>query len=443
MAATLRLPLNIFESRCFLRVLDVLRPAAKKDVPTRRILSGSLLNTESAKLQEALPIIQQRELMGKCVGDLMDGFKNISQQHVWGIIVKCGDVWFAMDDGEGNVDSSDEHHGIVTAKCLEDTMGAAGEVVGAAVRALCVDQAGENGRAQRILSLRWPFIAMLPCFCHFFHNFAKQVLALPHFCEVFRVAAAIVTFIRKSSKKWKVRLDRETRRLYGKSPALVPLLEIRWNTAQGMAASMLRVKTGLSLFARPFRHEPKFPSSLDRLDDPGFWALLKEGEEGVRGLRFASMILQRDDNRPADVVLMFGHIFESARTSTDGPLNRIIRLRWSMVEQPLLLLAWVLDPRFVAVFNRAKVLVPGSFPALFVADIATFYYRKFFGDDATGVALAVTEWLQQSWAEIRNNGLGGIWEVVRHHQDLGRQKLARLAVHVESLPIQAAGAGGC
>eukprot|EP00918_Siedleckia_nematoides_P048666 GHVU01106702.1.p1 GENE.GHVU01106702.1~~GHVU01106702.1.p1 ORF type:complete len:851 (+),score=92.31 GHVU01106702.1:177-2729(+) len=440
MVATLRLPLSIFESECFARILDILRPAAKKDVPTRKVLGGPLLAQVAKKAEEeAVPVIRQRQMTGRCVGVLIDGFKNISDQHLWGIIIKCGDAWFSMDDGSGNLDVGDEHHGIATAQSLEKSLADAETVVEVPVRALCADQAGENGRAQRILALRFPHICQLPCYCRFFHNFAKEVLALPHFCVVFRDAAAVVTTIRMSSKKWKVRLDRENRRLYGKCPALVPLFKMRWNTAQAMAAVMLQIQTSLSMFARPHRGDPKFPRVFDRLDDKEFWDVLKEGEAGIRGLSFASMILQRDDNCPADVVLMFGHIFTSAVTAGNQAFLSVVHSRWRKVEQPLFLLAWALDPRFLPAFNHARGLVPGSFPPLFLADIAIYYYRKFFENDASGVALAVTEWLTQSWEEIRTYGSTGIWDLLRHSNEAGKQRLAYLALHLQTLPIQTAG----
>eukprot|EP00918_Siedleckia_nematoides_P024137 GHVU01052025.1.p1 GENE.GHVU01052025.1~~GHVU01052025.1.p1 ORF type:complete len:918 (+),score=97.15 GHVU01052025.1:302-3055(+) len=442
MVATQRLPLNVFGSECFLRILDVIRPAAKKDAPSAKKLGGPLLTNEAAKAQaQALPVIQQRHQQGRCVGLLADGFTNISNQNVWGLIVQCGDAWFALDDGSGNLELSDEHHGLVTAQTLERALGAAESAVEAPVRALCVDQAGENERGQKILALRLPHIALLPCYCHFFHNFAKQVLVLPLLFVVFRDAAAIVTTIKRSSKRWKIRLDRENIRLYGRSPALVSLFKNRWNTAHAMAASMLQLQTSLSMFARPFRHEAKFPKVFDRLDDPGFWDLLKLGESVISGLSYASMVLQREDSCAADVVLTFGHIFMSATTAANPSFLAIVRGRWRKVgDQPMFLLAWILDPRFITTFIRARGLASDCFPPLFVADVVTYYYRKFFEDDASGVGLAVTEWLQQSWPEISTHGLTGIWDLLTHHHELPKQKLARLALHLRTLPVQSAGA---
>eukprot|EP00918_Siedleckia_nematoides_P063312 GHVU01137871.1.p1 GENE.GHVU01137871.1~~GHVU01137871.1.p1 ORF type:complete len:349 (-),score=41.34 GHVU01137871.1:2933-3979(-) len=85
-------------------------------------------------------------------------------------------------------------------------------------------------------------------------------------------------------------------------------------------------------------------------------------------------------------------------------------------------------------------MLMGSFPPLFMADVATYYYRKFVGEDASGVALAMTQWLEQSWGEVRNYGLLGIWDLLGHSQEPGKRRLASLAVHLQTLPIQTAGA---
>eukprot|EP00918_Siedleckia_nematoides_P065076 GHVU01141478.1.p1 GENE.GHVU01141478.1~~GHVU01141478.1.p1 ORF type:complete len:741 (-),score=98.90 GHVU01141478.1:997-3219(-) len=443
MVATLRLPLNMFEANgLFRRILELIRPAAAKDIPTAKNLGGSLLNEEARGcLEETLPLVKGGCAAGKplCVG--VDGFGNVSKEHVFGVVVGCGGASFALDDGAGNRETGDQHHGLATAELLEQILGSAAETVGVRVRALCTDEAGENGRAKRILALRLPDLYLARCLSHHNALTAKQLLRLDRFRGVIQTAAGIVKVIRKSERKWKPRLDAESVRLYQQAPSLCPLFDVRWNTAQACVASCLNIKTALEGFWRPFRSEPKFPVVLLNLEEPRFWEGCRKTYDVLLPLTIGNMIMQRDSSGVSDAVFMFGTYVRASVSAKEPALMQVVRSRWDELEHPIFLMAWFLDVRFIAFFNEARTLTAAesTFPVLFLADVVLFYYIKWFGDDTDGLAAAVGRWVLQTMPEIGKYKLTStFWDLMLLHHDAGTRKLARMAVHVSGLPIQTA-----
>ncbi|KAG1686443.1 hypothetical protein DVH05_004871 [Phytophthora capsici] len=145
------------------------------------------------------------------------------------------------------------HHGIAIAKQLEEVSERAlGEKwrVGACV----TDDAGQFGRARRILALRRPQVVFLHCFAHAVNNLVKTVLK-SSFRDVATKAANAVNAINASSSKWLPRVHKMMNRFYGRSLGLQTLCETRWNIMQGCFASLLRVQTALEMFFRKFEND--------------------------------------------------------------------------------------------------------------------------------------------------------------------------------------------
>ncbi|EEY70434.1 uncharacterized protein PITG_05849 [Phytophthora infestans T30-4] len=182
----------------------------------------------------------------------------------------------------GLLPAGDEHHGIAIAKQLEQVLEQAQEE-NWRFGAIITDNAGQCGRARRILALRWPNIVLF-------------------------LFSTSVNLLNASSSKWLPRARRMMKKCYGKALGLRTLCETRWNSMQGCFASLLRAQSALQMFFCRYKSYTDFPTRLQAFGDHLFWDELKEAEAVIAPLSYASYRLQRDENTLGDVVLSFRDI---------------------------------------------------------------------------------------------------------------------------------------
>ena len=92
-----------------------------------------------------------------------------------------------------------------------------------------------------------------------------------------------------------------------------------------------------------------FPSDI--IVDDAFFDELLEAEEVLRPLSKASFIMQHDCNTLADVLSMFGLLYQSFQKSCHSTkLLSLLEKRWKQQERPLFLLAFFFHPKYVGMF---------------------------------------------------------------------------------------------
>lgn len=121
-----------------------------------------------------------------------------------------------------------EHHGIAVARSLEKTIVKILFKLKLPLACVCTDDAGQYGRARRILQLRWPSIIFIPCFAHQANLIVGKLLR-SSFSDIIRKAATLVKFFNRSSSCWLLRLQKEMKSLYGSTWALLYMGKTRWN----------------------------------------------------------------------------------------------------------------------------------------------------------------------------------------------------------------------
>ncbi|ETO70991.1 hypothetical protein F441_03713 [Phytophthora nicotianae CJ01A1] len=129
---------------------------------------------------------------------------------------------------------------------------------------------------------------------------------------------------------------------YAKPLALFTLCETQWNSMQ----SCLRLFFKFEAHSK-YRGYRDFPSSLAVFSDLAFWRKLAEAEALIAPLPEASYRLQRDENTMADVVVSFRDIFvgfNGVLASYRCELVNGVESRWGQCEQPLFVLAFLLNP---------------------------------------------------------------------------------------------------
>ncbi|GMF51196.1 unnamed protein product [Phytophthora fragariaefolia] len=365
---------------------------------------------------------------------LSDVWQNISREHLLG----CQLLLFGRSLTYRLPKAGSRHDGLAIAQEMVAILKRAiseGWNIGAVV----TGNAGQCGRALRILALRWPKVTFLFCFAHCINNIVKAVLKST-FATVAKQETAAVKQLNASSSKWLVRAQINMRQCYGKRLALFTLCETRWNNMQSCFASLLRVRTSLEMLGNMYRGQKDFPAALQVLSDPTFWNNLSEAEHVIAPLSEASYRLQRDENTLSDVVLSFRQIFLGF---SDGPLEykheltKCIETRWEQCEQPLFMLTFLLNP---ATADEARGLIGKTDERRRVAEVeerlldgvlddelrvvqkrkiqdskdaakiasstqmgkfAVYYYRRFIDDDFDCIRGDIMEWIDNTLTSIR------------------------------------------
>jgi hypothetical protein len=132
-------------------------------LPSRRALGGKLLKDAAAcRCNERVPTMQKVVITDGCVGNFIcDGYDDSSRRQILGCIVKTLSEWISYDeaigDKGGNFIAQNEHHGVATAILIEQAIERTSCNLGIPLNSIVTDDAGQCQRAERILSLRFPY----------------------------------------------------------------------------------------------------------------------------------------------------------------------------------------------------------------------------------------------------------------------------------------------
>lgn len=307
------------------------------------------------------------------------------------------------------------------------------------VGAVVTDNAGQCGRARRILALRYPNIAFMYCFAHDVNNLVKAVLKTV-FKTVSEDAAGAASFLNTSTSKWLVTAATEMEKRYGESFAVFTLCETRWNSMQACFASLLRVRGALEDMVFRYRNSSELCDKLRVLGDAEFWTKLESAEKIVRPLCAASFRLQRDENTVADVVVSYMEVYRGfASTDFSNTLTQLVDARWNACEQPLFLLGFFLHPEYV---EQARNFPPTVLTELEdVCQFAQYYYRRFVSEDDSGLRGDMFKWVQGEYStslstDFKEDLVVTFWEYEKNSKP--KSKLPVLALTILSIAVNTA-----
>lgn len=182
------------------------------------------------------------------------------------------------------------------------------------------DNAGQCGKAQRILALQPPYIVWMLCWAYQVNLMVGHLMSQSVFAAVCNAAVKIATIIRALSLKWYTWLINKVERAYGKGVicTLYTLGATQWNTLQAVFASQLRIRTACEALVNYYKRSEgtnKLPDCLLEWGKPSFWKMLEEAELLIRPLVDASFLMQRDTNTLADVLVMLINIYKGTSVS--------------------------------------------------------------------------------------------------------------------------------
>ncbi|KAK1867796.1 hypothetical protein I4F81_010296 [Pyropia yezoensis] len=363
-------------------------------MPTRRRLAGPLLAAAASSSQTRMLGQMKAQLSGALRGTLMcDGYERDDRVHVMGSIAGVLGLRYVLEAKE----EGSAHHGLAAASAISGVLDRL-KSDGLAIGAVWTDDAGQCGRARRILALRYPSLVFLRCMAHQMNLLMKHVLLDTSLGPTIKAAVAAALTITRSSAKLLPLAKASTQRIYGSTLAILTVCETRRSPLQMCLASLLRVRGALLCFATEVGSAA--PLALAPLRQEIFWRKLELAEAIVRPLAHATFILKRDDTSLADAFFVYGGIFQHLesmkhRTGISGFYHNLER-RWMSEEQPLFVLAFCVHPRYMKmaralldVDRRGTPVAHFSSPCL--SNAAAGYYLKWFPGDSAAASAVVQQ----------------------------------------------------
>ena len=331
-----------------LELCEFLRPGSSDHAPSRFVVGGRLLDAASNEAKRADQyFISKAKGKGYLRSIAIDGWKDQSKRHIEGIVNMFGPESY-LEPSEVN---GSDHHGIAVAKSMEDIYVSRQDDLWSCV----TDEAGQVSRAKRIIGLRYPHFLFNKCWAHQTNLMVNALLSLPEFKSCTDKACKMSNRLSASSAKWAVRFYDVVDDVYQKKTTLrvLSLGATRWNSAQAMFASHLRVKTAWRVFHAKWSSSPDWPTDFNPASDASFWPAVTEAELLIRVLCECSFILQCDGRTYADVVLILLNIYSHLHTFSEGEsyaktVFKDIEKRWNMPDQHLYLLGFAMHPKYRA-----------------------------------------------------------------------------------------------
>mmetsp|Transcript_23254 Transcript_23254/g.35204 ORF Transcript_23254/g.35204 Transcript_23254/m.35204 type:complete len:509 (+) Transcript_23254:767-2293(+) len=348
------LPFSFVERPSFFRFVNSIRSMTAEQLPSRKKLRNILLPKVAELVKNHFETNAKNKIeKGHCGGLILDGYKNVSGQHIESIIVSVGGVTFPLGlDACGT-----EHDGLAVARTIEGLLKKHSDKY--KIKYVCTDDAGQCGRARQILALRYPHLVFMRCYAYQVNLMVCALLKCQLFQRVSKEAVAAAKAITASSSKWLPKLVDTVVSCYGNvaSKVLVPA-ETRWNSMQGCFGSQLRIRSACRMFAVKYS-TGGIPAPLKKWESASFWSDLKTIELVIRPFCHASYLMQRECNNLAHIMLLYLNltlfiIKISLNWQDSSELLKDIEQRWKKEENPLFLLASLLHPTYRSV--AAKII---------------------------------------------------------------------------------------
>ena len=312
------IPFRVVDRESFRQFIEKIRPNASSQLPSRSKVKDLLITAAASAQVQVNACIEEELRKGHRAGMVVDTWSNVNKIHVEGVLITLGGRSFML---ESNL-SGYKHHGIAVARGWQCLLMETYHKY--TFHYFCSDDAGQCGRARRILALRFPFIIFNRCWAHQVNLMVKALLQRSQFRKTCEQAIRTSNSINASSSKWLPQLKGICEKQYGKRVpcAIFSVGETRWNSTQACFASMLRIRSAFQSLAHDHRNLLRDKPDLLAMNDFEFWVRLEEAELLIRPFCDASFLMQRESNTMADVVLMilnlYRHVSEYCGDSDDA-----------------------------------------------------------------------------------------------------------------------------
>jgi hypothetical protein len=190
------LPFSLVERPSFKRVVSLLRPGTESTLLGRLTFSGRILQERYAEaIVRRDANIEKLQQRGNYIGLLVDGWQTSSKKSLEGVMLKAGATNFLL----AAVEPGTDHHGIALARMWEGILSTEAAPYATHLRYLLSVDAGQCGKARRILALRRPGMLWLKCWAHQVNLMVGRLLRQTAFAGAASDAVTTATVVRRSS----------------------------------------------------------------------------------------------------------------------------------------------------------------------------------------------------------------------------------------------------
>lgn len=181
------------------RLFRFIRGTAADNLPGRKKLVSILKRVADASIVPRMESFERDVQNGRIITVVLAGWESKNKKHIIGVILQSDSKWVTFSDDSGNYDNSDVHDGLAVAREIECIIDCVENMFSnLKFRAICTNDAGQYGRARKILAKRFPHWVFVHCFAHQVNLIVKDVLK-QSYGAVVEQGASIVSKINKSS----------------------------------------------------------------------------------------------------------------------------------------------------------------------------------------------------------------------------------------------------
>ena len=389
LCAVKNLPLSIAECEPFRNFVNSIIDNAMKIASNRnfhaKTLANEILSKNVARIKKST--FDQFGLFGAQGFRLnlsIDGWSNIKNDEVLGIVVSCRERKLAVSElakGKSGVD---------VAAQIEAVMKKYKPELQCVIGSIVTDNAKSCEKAREILACRWPHIVFQYCQAHQVNRIVISILKEYGWNVVDNAAAIVKKF--KYNRKAKNELNDCCIRIYGDSARCVytlqTMVKTRWNSAHACFCSCLRIRTALQDAVKAYNRKVVRADQI-MINMPKFIEDIKILERLLKPLVLASLKFQADDVGLSGAMSIFLELFRAIVTSTmeekfrKSLLQQFIK-RWNKLEQPVFILTFFFDPRNFKVAHKmldSRIDNEVLISRFTLGQYAAFYLEKFTGID--------------------------------------------------------------
>jgi hypothetical protein len=338
---------NWVENQEVIELFEFINPGIT--LPSRKTLSNTILFNSKNEIQNKIDNVAKQDEIGLTIS--FDGWKNISKQSIFGAILITSEgkslVW-----GASNI-STDRQTAIECEKHIETWLNKAKDN-DIKINAVVTDSASGFVAAKNALKRKHHKIIFLPCFAHQINLCVGDIFkSSPVFQKTSTNAVKIVSYFNESTYFLGL-LRVEQYQIYNKLISLQRPGKTRWNSYYQCMDSILKTKVALKILIAKYQFVENgleiSPVICEIVNDEIFWNELEELRDLLIPLCNSLNKLQKEFAQLHEVVHCFGYLFKIFNNYHNQQFGqrmvKMIEKRWRSWEQPLLLLALILHPKY-------------------------------------------------------------------------------------------------
>ncbi|KAJ7882909.1 ribonuclease H-like domain-containing protein [Mycena leptocephala] len=356
---------RLFEDPEMLTLLGMMRSRAPEIIPSRKVIAGRLLDEVASTVEQKLFNI----LKGQALGAVTDGWKSLTKDSVSGV---CVNVEYKSYTIELVDVTSIDKSGPGMCKQFCDIIDRLEAKYGCKVIYFVTDADGGSKKGRVLLGKQRLYLILPSCWAHQFQLILGDYFKVNKFAaQTAEMTTALIGWINNHGKVRKI-FDLAQRTISKDRLGFVIVLAYlvanltRWTThciafmrvfrlqdalqfaVMQSRGAIISAHVGAAKGAEKLAFADEAAKFCDMILDPRFWSSLESLIEDIEPICYGTNINQKDSTRADQVLLslagMFLRMVDHPEPEVAAGMTTRLEKRWKDCDQPLFLLALILNP---------------------------------------------------------------------------------------------------